>query len=265
MLFPSPDDFGTLISGQTEYKKTDSLFVHEGCPFSVLNIIPVIQMLNRMGPPRCLITETGMAVTEACHAFYVIGGQQNRALFPEGFSPTEQRGIYGTRFSLTFPSVYGIIQIILKRRCSMKSKKFTVYWLFVLIGVLAVSFYPLYMGTSVIADMLRDGTVLKENYPKYVIPYTPLAVAILIGILLMPLCIKLLKRAAVFGGSAVSIAVFFGAEFWFSPRRKPLPSSGTGRCTCAIRRRTPSRITKRIPRSKSSWENITLRSSCISI
>ncbi|MBP0967020.1 MAG: hypothetical protein J5722_05255 [Oscillospiraceae bacterium] len=97
----------------------------------------------------------------------------------------------------------------------MKSKKFTVYWLFVLIGVLAVSFYPLYMGTSVIADMLRNGTVLKENYPKYVIPYTPLAVAIIIGILLMPLCIKLLKRAAVFGGSAVSIAVFFGAEFWF--------------------------------------------------
>ena len=85
----------------------------------------------------------------------------------------------------------------------------------ILIGFLAVSFYPLYMGTSLAADMLRDGMVLKENYPKYVIPYTPLAVSIIIGILLMPLFIRLLKRAAVFGGTAVSIAVFFGVEFWF--------------------------------------------------
>ena len=97
----------------------------------------------------------------------------------------------------------------------MKNKRFAIYWLSVLIGFLAVSFYPLYMGTSVIADMIKDGTVLKENYPKYVIPYTPLAAAIILGILLMPLFIKLLKRAAVFGGTAVSIAVFFGAEFWF--------------------------------------------------
>ena len=97
----------------------------------------------------------------------------------------------------------------------MKNKKFTAYWLLVLLGVIAAAFYPLYMGISVIADMIRDGTVLKENYPKYVIPYTPLAVSVIIGILLMPLFIRLLKRAAVFGGTAVSVAVFFGTEFWF--------------------------------------------------
>ena len=101
------------------------------------------------------------------------------------------------------------------RRCNMKNKNFAIYWLLVLIGVLAASFYPLYMGTRVITDMIRDRTVLKENYPKYVIPYTPLAAAIILGILLMPLFIKLLKRAAVFGGTAVSITAFFGAEFWF--------------------------------------------------
>ena len=97
----------------------------------------------------------------------------------------------------------------------MKNKKLAIYWLLVLIGALAAAFYPLYMGTRVISDMIRNGTVLKENYPKYVIPYTPLAVAIILGLLLMPLFIKMLKRAAVFGGTAVSIAVFFGTEFWF--------------------------------------------------
>lgn len=81
--------------------------------------------------------------------------------------------------------------------------------------VLIASFYPLYMGVRVISDMVRDGTVLKENYPKYVIPYTPLAFAVILGILLMPIFLRLMKRAAVFGGTTVSLAAFFGAEFWF--------------------------------------------------
>ena len=82
----------------------------------------------------------------------------------------------------------------------MKTKNITAYWLCSLAGILIASFYPLYMGVRVISDMVRDGTVLKENYPKYVIPYTPLAFSVILGVLLMPLLIRVMKRAAVFVG-----------------------------------------------------------------
>ena len=97
----------------------------------------------------------------------------------------------------------------------MKQKHLTAYWLCSLAGVLILSCYPLFMGARVLSDTLRNGTVFKENYPKYVIPYTPLAFAVILGILLMPLLLRLMKGAAVFGGTAVSAAAFFGAELWF--------------------------------------------------
>ena len=97
----------------------------------------------------------------------------------------------------------------------MKNKKLTAYWLCSLAGVLILSCYPLFMGARVLSDTLRNGTVFKENYPKYVIPYTPLAFAVILGILLMPLLLRLMKNAAVFGATAVSAAAFFGAELWF--------------------------------------------------
>ena len=94
-------------------------------------------------------------------------------------------------------------------------KKLTRFWLVSLAAVLAASFYPLLMGVRVISDMLRDGTVLKENYPKYIIPYTPIAVAVILGVLLLPLFIKLMKRFAVLGSSALSVGTFLGLELLF--------------------------------------------------
>lgn len=48
----------------------------------------------------------------------------------------------------------------------MKNKKLRNYCLLSLLGVAAVCFYPLYMGVRVVFDMIKDGTVMKENYPK---------------------------------------------------------------------------------------------------
>lgn len=100
----------------------------------------------------------------------------------------------------------------------MKNKQFNRYYLLSCIGVLIASCYPLSMGVRVITDMIIDGTVLKENYPKYIIPYTPICVAVIIGVLLMPLCIKLLKRFALFGGSFVATGVFFVFELLFEQK-----------------------------------------------
>ena len=100
----------------------------------------------------------------------------------------------------------------------MENRKFRSYWCLTVIGTVILSFYPLYMGARVIGDMIQDGTVLKENYPKYIIPYTPIAYAIILGVLLMPLFVKLMKDFAILGGSALSVAAFFGFELLFEKK-----------------------------------------------
>ena len=91
----------------------------------------------------------------------------------------------------------------------MKSKGFNRYYLLSCLGVLIASYYPLSMGVRVITDMIVNGTVMKENYPKYIIPYTPISVAIITGVLLMPLFIKVLRRFAFVGGTTVATGAFF--------------------------------------------------------
>ena len=100
----------------------------------------------------------------------------------------------------------------------MKNKAFNRYYLLSCLGVLIASYYPLSMGVRVITDMLVNGTVMKENYPKYIIPYTPISIAIIAGVLLMPLFIKVFKRFAFAGGAVVATGVFFGAELLFEQK-----------------------------------------------
>lgn len=100
----------------------------------------------------------------------------------------------------------------------MKSKSFSRYYLFSCLGVLIASYYPLSMGIRVVADMIMNGTVMKENYPKYIIPYTPISVAIIIGVLLMPLLIRFLKRFAFAGSALFATGVFFGLEWLFEQK-----------------------------------------------
>jgi len=94
----------------------------------------------------------------------------------------------------------------------MNEKAFRKYWILSLSGVLLASCYPIYMGISVLAEMLRFGTVAAERYPKYIIPYTPLALALLAGVALIPVMMKYGKKYALLGGSAASVALFFTAE-----------------------------------------------------
>lgn len=100
----------------------------------------------------------------------------------------------------------------------MKNKSFNRYYLFSCIGVLIASYYPLSMGVRVITDMIAKGAVMKENYPKYIIPYTPICIAIIVAVLLMPLCIRLFKRFALLGGASIATGVFFAIEFLFEQR-----------------------------------------------
>ena len=100
----------------------------------------------------------------------------------------------------------------------MKNKKFSIYYPLSCIGVLIASYYPVSMGVRVLTDMIADGTVMKENYPKYIIPYTPISLAVLLGVLLMPLCIKLFKQFALLGCSVLSIGAFAVLEALFEQK-----------------------------------------------
>lgn len=98
--------------------------------------------------------------------------------------------------------------------CTM-NKAFKRYYTFSVLGILLLSGYPIYMGLKVIYYMSTNGTVISESYPKYIIPYTPICIALIAGILLMPLIIRIAKRFASFIASAFSIGVFFIAELLF--------------------------------------------------
>ena len=100
----------------------------------------------------------------------------------------------------------------------MKSKPFNRYYLLSCLGVLIASYYPLSMGVRVITDMIMNGTVMKENYPKYIIPYTPISVAIVIGVLLMPLFIRFFRQSAFAGGAVSATGIFFGLELLFEQK-----------------------------------------------
>lgn len=92
------------------------------------------------------------------------------------------------------------------------NKKLRRFWFISLLGTLAASFYPIYMGVRVVTDMIRNGTVMAGDYPKYIIPYTPISIAVIIGVLLIPLALKYCKRFALAAASGVSVGVFFAAE-----------------------------------------------------
>lgn len=94
----------------------------------------------------------------------------------------------------------------------MKDKGFKRYYLCSLFGVLVASFYPLWMGIKVISDMIKNGTVYAEDYPKYIIPYTPIAISIIIGVALMPILIKKLEKFALGIGTGISLIAFFVSE-----------------------------------------------------
>ena len=84
-------------------------------------------------------------------------------------------------------------------------------WLICLLIVLVFSVYPLMMGLKILHGVLFFGGVSAADYPKYVIPYTPISLAVLMGVLVMPWFIRRMRRP-VLAGSLLALAVFFASE-----------------------------------------------------
>ena len=94
----------------------------------------------------------------------------------------------------------------------MKNKAFRRFYLLSLGGVLLASFYPLLMGVRVVRDMIVQGTVMGADYPKYIIPYLPISLAVIAGVALMPLLLRAWKQYALAGASALGLGVFLTSE-----------------------------------------------------
>ncbi len=97
----------------------------------------------------------------------------------------------------------------------MSNKSFKKYYIFTMIGLFLALSYPIYMGVKVISQMMLNGTVLSEDYPKYTIPYTPIAISVLLTVLLMPVVFKYIKKHSLLIASVFSLIVFFITEFIF--------------------------------------------------
>jgi len=78
--------------------------------------------------------------------------------------------------------------------------------------VLAASVYPIYMGVKVVSAVVRDGHVHVGDYPKYVIPYAPICVAVILATALVPVAVRYLKGAALPVLSVSGVSVFLVAE-----------------------------------------------------
>ena len=89
------------------------------------------------------------------------------------------------------------------------------YYFLSAVTVLLLSFYPLMMGIQVLSAYIREGHVNAADYPKYVIPYTPVSLALIISVVLLPLAVKLCKKFALPVISALGVGLFLLSEVLF--------------------------------------------------
>ena len=94
----------------------------------------------------------------------------------------------------------------------MSKISFKKYWRVALAAVILLSAYPVWMGIKLLVGMSKNGYVPMEEYPKYAIPYVPIAVAVIFGVLIMRIAVKLFEKKAFLAGSAASLIVFYLTE-----------------------------------------------------
>ena len=62
---------------------------------------------------------------------------------------------------------------------------------FSLCAVLLASVYPLYMGEVMIFAYIQNGGIDVADYPSYIIPYTPICIALILCTTFLPLFVRL--------------------------------------------------------------------------
>lgn len=93
--------------------------------------------------------------------------------------------------------------------------KYKNFYLLSLLGVVLASVYPIYMGVVTLGSYLQNGYINTSDYPKYIIPYTPICIALIASAALMPLIFKLFKGFTLPAVSLLGTGIFLASEFGF--------------------------------------------------
>lgn len=81
--------------------------------------------------------------------------------------------------------------------------------------VLLLSCYPLMMGVQIMNAYISKGFINVTDYPKYVIPYTPIAISLILSVALLPLVVRFFKKFSLPVISAFGTGVFLLSEILF--------------------------------------------------
>ncbi len=94
----------------------------------------------------------------------------------------------------------------------MTYKKF---YLISLAITILISVYPIYMGILTMVSYVNNGFIDVSHYRKYVIPYTPICIALIISVALLPVIFKLFKKYTLVAASVLGTLIFFVSEISF--------------------------------------------------
>lgn len=94
-------------------------------------------------------------------------------------------------------------------------RKYISFYLASLFLILAASAYPVYMGAKTMLYYMSEGAIKAEVYPKYVIPYAPMCIAIIFAALLLPLFYRLFKWHSLWVTTVFGVLVFLAGEMFF--------------------------------------------------
>ena len=89
------------------------------------------------------------------------------------------------------------------------------FYLLSLLALVLASVYPLYMGVETLGSYLQNGSIDVADYHKYIIPYTPISIALIASVALLPLIFKLFKHFTLLVVSVLGTVLFFASEFGF--------------------------------------------------
>lgn len=90
--------------------------------------------------------------------------------------------------------------------------KYKNFYLLSLLAVVLLSAYPIYMGFVTLGSYLQKGFITVTDYPKYVIPYTPICLAVMTSAALLPLIFKLCRKYTLPLATLLGTVLFFLSE-----------------------------------------------------
>ena len=89
------------------------------------------------------------------------------------------------------------------------------FYLLSLAILLLASVYPIYMGITTLFHYAQNGYIDVANYQKYIIPYTPICIALICSAAMLPLLFKWFQKHTLAAVSILGVALFFLTELAF--------------------------------------------------